>query len=75
MDYNECLKHLWEKVEGVRVETVTAGTKYRLMGLAADIVEVTEMLQNEVLERVTKEAVMDADATLDYGQMAEQVMT
>ena len=43
------------------------------MGLAADVAEATEMMTQEVLERVTKEAVLDADTDIDYTEMGERV--
>ena len=48
-DFKEILSALYAKVEGVRAESPTAGTRFRLMGLAADIAEVVERLQREVL--------------------------
>ena len=41
-DYKTILTDLFEKIERMRVETPSAGTKYRLMGLTADITEVAE---------------------------------
>ena len=73
-DFKEILSALYAKVEGVRAESPTAGTRFRLMGLAADIAEVVERLQREVLAVVSQEAVLDADAD-DYAEQAERVMT
>ena len=61
-DYKNILDALFEKVDRMRTERPTAGTRYRLMGLAADVTETTEMMTQEVLERVTKEVVLDAMA-------------
>lgn len=57
----------------MRTERPTAGTRYRLMGLAADVTETTEMMTQEVLERVTKEVVLDADTGIDYTETGERV--
>ena len=57
----------------MRIERPTAGTRYRLMGLAADVAETTEMMTQEVLERVTKEVVLDADTDIDYTETGERV--
>ena len=57
----------------MRTERPTAGTRYRLMGLAADVTETTEMMTQEVLERVTKEVVLDADTDIDYTETGERV--
>ena len=57
----------------MRIERPTAGTRYRLMGLAADVAETTETMTQEVLERVTKEVVLDADTDIDYTETGERV--
>ena len=72
-DYKNILDALFEKVERMRTERPTAGTRYRLMGLAADVTETTEMMTQEVLERVTKEVVLDADTGIDYTETGERV--
>ena len=73
IDYKNLLDALFEKVERMRTERPTAGTRYRLMGLAADVTETTEMMTQEVLERVTKEVVLDADTDIDYTETGERV--
>lgn len=45
------------------------------MGMVADIMEVAETLQKEVLERVRQEAVLDADVDADFDVMAEEVLS
>ena len=72
-DYKNLLETLFEKVERMRTERSTAGTRFRLMGLAADVTEATEMMTQEVLERVTKEVVLDADTDIDYTETGERV--
>lgn len=72
-DYKNLLDALFEKVERMRTERPTAGTRYRLMGLAADVTETTEMMTQEVLERVTKEVVLDADTGIDYTETGKRV--
>ena len=72
-DYKNILDALFEKVERMRTERPTAGTRHRLMGLAADVTETTEMMTQEVLERVTKEVVLDADTDIDYTETGERV--
>ena len=73
IDYKNLFEALFEKVERMRTERPTAGTRYRLMGLAADVTETTEMMTQEVLERVTKEVVLDADTDIDYTETGERV--
>ena len=72
-DYKNLFEALFEKVERMRTERPTAGTRYRLMGLAADVTETTETMTQEVLERVTKEVVLDADTDIDYTETGERV--
>ena len=73
IDYKNLFEALFEKVERMRTERPTAGTRYRLMGLAADVTETTETMTQEVLERVTKEVVLDADTDIDYTETGERV--
>lgn len=75
MDVNNILTRLFARLAGYREERPSAGTKYRLMGLAADIIEVTEALQREVLDVVSHEAVLDADADTDFAALSVQVLT
>ena len=63
------------RLSSLREERPSAGTKYRLMGMVADITEVTEMLSKEVLERVKQEAVLDVDVDVDFDVMAEEVLS
>lgn len=73
MDCKNILTGIAESFARTRSERPSAGTKFRLMGLAADVAEVTQMLQQEILERVSHEAVLDADVDIDYMEMSEQV--
>lgn len=75
MDVNNILTRLFARLAGYREERPSAGTKYRLMGLAADIIEVTETLQREVLDVVSHEAVLDADADTDFAALSVEVLT
>ena len=75
MDVNNILTRLFARLAGYREERPSAGTKYRLMGLAADIIEVTGTLQREVLDLVSHEAVLDADADTDFAALSVQVLT
>jgi hypothetical protein len=74
MDLKEILNNLSSDIEGVKKRTVSAGTKLRLMALVADIAEVAQGLQQRVLQRVSQEAVLDADEDTDYVELAEQVL-
>lgn len=73
-NYKDILTDLFDDIEQLKARRISASTKYRLMGLVADVVEVTEWLQKEVLERVKQEAVVDVDVDMDYDEMSEQVI-
>lgn len=74
IDLNDMFTGLFEEIERVRVEKVTAGSKFRLMGFVADVTEVNETLTKEVLEVVSREAVLDADTEIDYAEQSERVL-
>ena len=75
LDSKKLLDGLCAKVGQFKDEVPSAGTKFRLMGLVEDILEVTAMLLQEVLEVVRREAVLDADVDINYVGMAEAVLT
>ena len=75
MDVNNKMSRLFGRLAGYREELPSAGTIFRLMGLVADIIETTETLQREVLEVVSHEAVLDADADTDFAALSVKVLT
>ena len=75
IDCKKMIVNLLEKIDCLRDESLSAGTKYRLMGLVADIMEVTELLSREVLERVKQEPVLDVDVDVDFDALAEEVLS
>ena len=75
MDYRNILNGIADRLSGLSAEQPSAGTRYRLMGVAADIAEVTETLSKEVLERVREEAVLDVDVDVDFDVLAEEVLS
>ena len=75
MEVKDILTGVADRLSSLREERPSAGTRSRLMGVAADVAEVTEMLSKEVLERVKQEAVMDADVDVDFDVLAEQVLS
>ncbi len=68
------LDDLSSDIEEVKRRALSAGTRFRLMALVADITEVAEGLQQEVLQRVSQEAVLDVDADTDFALLAERVL-
>ena len=75
VDYKNILTGVAERLSSLREERPSAGTRYRLMGVAADVAEVTEQLSKEVLERVKQEPVLDADVDVDFDALAEEVLS
>ena len=74
-DYRIILTGVADRLSSLREERPSAGTRYRLMGVVADITEVTETLSKQVLEHVKQEAVLDADVEVNFGVMAEEVLS
>ena len=74
IDYKDLIVNLLEKVDILKEEKVSAGTKYRLMGLVADIAEVAQTLEEKVLRKVSEEVVLDADVDIDYAELSEEVL-
>ena len=75
MDIKNILTGVADRLSSLREERPSAGTRYRLMGVAADVAEVTEQLSKEVLERVKQEPVLDADVDVDFDALAEEVLS
>ena len=75
MELKNILTGVAERLSSLRKERPSAGTKYRLMGVVADIAEVSENLSKEVLERVKQEAVLDVDVDVDFDVMSEEVLS
>ena len=75
MELKNILTGVADRLSGLRDERPSAGTRYRLMGVVADVVEVTETLSKEVLERVKQEPVLDVDVDVDFDTLAEEVLS
>ena len=75
MEIKNILTGVADRLSSLREERPLAGTRYRLMGVAADVAEVTEQLSKEVLERVKQEPVLDADVDVDFDALAEEVLS
>lgn len=73
-DYKEILANLFEKIESFRTETPSAGTKFRLMGLSADVTEVVGTLQKELLSVLSREALVDVDYDINYAELSERLL-
>ena len=74
MNCKEKISALFSHIEGFRAEKMTAGSKFRLAAIVADVTELSEQL-NEALQRLRQEVVLDADEDVDYADLSEQVLT
>ena len=75
MELKNILTGVADRLSSLREERPSAGTRYRLMGVVADVTELSERLSREVLEHVKQEAVLDADVDVDFDVMAEEVLS
>ena len=73
MDCKKILTGLFEEIEYVKMRVPTAGTRFRLMALVADVEELTAQLQ-EVLQEVSKDAVIGVDDDVDFLELSEQTL-
>ena len=71
MDIKSILSGLFERLSGFSKERPHAGQKYELLGITADMMDVIRQLRDDVLRRVSQEAVIDVDIDTDYSEMAE----
>ena len=58
MDVKNILTGLFDRLSGLRVERPTAGTKFRLMGMVADIAEVAQACVEHVRDYFWKPSAM-----------------
>lgn len=75
MELKNILTGVADRLSSLSKERPSAGTRYRLMGVVADVTELSERLSREVLEHVKQEAVLDADVDVDFDVMAEEVLS
>ena len=73
-DNKKIVSGLFEKFDLVRREVPSAGTKYRLLGLAADVNEIALLLEQRVLSPLREEALIGIDDDVDYWELSEQVL-
>ena len=71
MEYNKILTGLFGRLSGLREERPSAGLKYQLLGIIGETIGMIGLMKQDVLRRVSQEAVIDADVDVDYGEMAE----
>ncbi len=74
MDYKEALDWLSCEVARYKEKRPFGSRKHLVMELIDAVSELTDMLRSDVLERVTREVVLDADVNIDFSEAATQVL-
>ncbi len=74
MDYKEALDWLSCEVARYKEKRPLGSRKHLLMELLDAVSELTDMLRRDVLERVTREVVLDVDVNIDFSEAAAQVL-
>lgn len=70
-EYNKILTRMIDQLPGLREIRPSAGRAHLVMYYAADTAELADGLTQEVLARVKREIVLDADEGIDYAALAE----
>ena len=74
-EYNNILTGLIERVSGLRDRRPSAGRWHTVMGIVADAEELSRELTTDILERVRQEIWLEADDGIEYGALAEQILS
>ena len=74
-EYTEILNELKRKIAELVSREPSAGRLYYLMGIEADLEEMTGKLRADVLEKVSRDIVLDADEGIDYTAQSESLRT
>ena len=74
-EYTEILDELKRKIADLGDRRPSAGRLHHLMSIAADIEELTGKFQADVLEKVSRDIVLDADEGIDYTAQSESLRT
>lgn len=72
-DYNKILIGLIEKIPGLSEVRPSAGRVHLVLYYAVDTAELMDSLTQDVLTRVSREIVLDADEGIDYAALAENL--
>lgn len=72
-DYNKILTGLIEQIPGLSEVRPSAGRVFLVRYYAADTGELVDGLTRDVLTRVSREIVLDADEGIDYAELAENL--
>ena len=72
-EYNKILTGLIEQIPGLKDRRPSAGRVHLMLCYAADTGELVDGLTQDVLMRVSREIVLDADEGIDYAALAEEL--
>jgi len=73
LEYNKIITELAEWISGLKERRPSAGRRLLVESMTADTDEVADGLQRDVMERVSREIVLDADEGIDYKALADGV--
>ena len=73
LEYNKIITELAEWISGLKERRPSAGRRMLVESMTADTDEVADGLQRDVMERVSREIVLDADEGIDYKALADGV--
>ena len=72
-EYNNILTGLIERVSGLRDRRPSAGRWHTVMGIVTDAEEMVTMLKSDVVVKVSREIVLDADEGIDYPALGDSL--
>lgn len=70
-EYTEILNDLIKHLSGLKTRRRSAGRRQHVEGFTADAAELTQALRNEVLAKVSREIVLNADEGIDYPALGD----
>ena len=74
-EYNKILTGLTDQITGLKERRLSAGRRMLVESIVADIVEMIAMLKGDVLAKVSREIVLDADEGIDYAVLGDGLLS
>ena len=74
-EYNNRLTGLTERISGLKDRRPSAGRWHTVMGIVADVEEMVTMLEGDVVVKVSREIVLDADEGIDYAVLGDTFLS
>lgn len=72
-EHTEILNDLIQHLSDLKTRRRSAGRRWHVEGFTADAAELMQTLQNEVLAKVSREIVLDADEGIDYPALGDRL--